>query len=242
MAFRSCHSRCRKNHRNAACEISYETIEDAANSELLHGVLDYHEKRDHKESAKQIAERLIKAGFAKRSKSKAEKDGIVTEVGPVVAESVLDFFASATGKKILRRIKELGIHPKSEKVSGKKAAELPLAGKTFVLTGTLPSMTREEATEKIEALGGHVTSVSTKTDYVNGLEPGGKLDEQRNRHSDHRQSNWKMLQPLRCPKRSARYGVVCAADSSFRGIERCASAAAGTRVPSESMGTFLLAG
>jgi DNA ligase (NAD+) len=157
----------------------HETIEDVANSDLLHGVLDYHEKRDHKESAKQIAERLIKAGFAKRSKSKAEKDGIVTEVGPVVAQSVLDFFASPTGKKTLRRMKELGIQPKSEKASAKKAAKLPLAGKTFVLTGTLPSMTREEATEKIEALGGHVTgSVSKKTDYVlAGAEPGSKFDK-----------------------------------------------------------------
>jgi DNA ligase (NAD+) len=157
----------------------HETIEDVANSDLLHGVLDYHQKRDDRESAKQIAERLTKAGFAKRSKSKAEKDGIVTEVGPVVAESVLDFFASLAGKKILRRIKELGIHPKSEKVSAKKAAELPLSGKTFVLTGTLPSMTREEATEKIEALGGHVTgSVSKKTDYVlAGTEPGSKFDK-----------------------------------------------------------------
>src|SRR5437879_3974122 len=98
----------------------HETIEDVANSELLHGVLDYYEKRDQKESDKQIAERLIKAGFAKRSKSKAEKDGIIAEVGPVVAQNVLDFFASATGKKVLRRIKELGIHPKSEKVLAKK--------------------------------------------------------------------------------------------------------------------------
>ncbi len=157
----------------------HETIEDVADSPLLRDVLDYHEKRDRKESAKQIAERLIKAGFAKRSKSKAEKDGIIAEVGPVVAQNVLDFFASATGKKVLRRIKELGIHPKSEKVSAKKAAELPLAGKTFVLTGTLPSMTREEATEKIEALGGHVAgSVSKKTDYVlAGAEPGSKLDK-----------------------------------------------------------------
>jgi DNA ligase (NAD+) len=74
---------------------------------------------------------------------------------------------------------QLGIEPKSEKVSAKKAAELPFAGKTFVLTGTLPSMTREEATEKIEALGGHVTgSVSKKTDYVfAGAEPGSKFDK-----------------------------------------------------------------
>src|SRR5438034_8645255 len=157
----------------------HETIEDVANSQLLRDVLNYREKRKQKQSATEIADRLIQAGFAKRSKSKAEKDGIVTEVGPVVAESVLNFFASMTGKKILRRLKELGIQPKSEKVSMKKAAELPLAGKTFVLTGTLPSITREEATEKIEALGGHVSSsVSKKTDYVlAGTDPGSKFDK-----------------------------------------------------------------
>jgi DNA ligase (NAD+) len=157
----------------------HDTIQDVSNSQLLRDVLDYHEKRDDKRSAKEIADRLIKSGFAKPSKSKAGKDGIVTEVGPVVAHSVLHFFASATGKKILRRLHELGIDPKSEKVSTTKAAELPLAGKAFVLTGTLPSMTREEATEKIEALGGHVTgSVSKKTDYVlAGAAPGSKFDK-----------------------------------------------------------------
>ena len=157
----------------------HDGIEDVAHSQLLRDVLNYREKREQKQSTTEIADRLIQAGFAKRSKSKAEKDGIVTEVGPVVAESVLNFFASMTGKKILRRLKELGIQPKREKVSIKKAAELPLAGRTFVLTGTLPSMTREEATEKIEALGGHVSSsVSKKTDYVlAGTEPGRKFDK-----------------------------------------------------------------
>jgi len=155
-------------------------IDEVAHSQLLRDVLEYHEKRKHKQDAKKIMERLIKAGFAKRSKSKAEKkDGIVTEVGPVVAKSVLDFFASAAGKKILQRLKQLGIQPKSEKVSAKKAAELPLVGKTFVLTGALPSITREEATDEIEALGGHVSSsVSKKTDYVlAGAEPGSKFDK-----------------------------------------------------------------
>src|SRR5213082_2805776 len=157
----------------------HNTIEDVAESQLLRDGLEYHHRREHKESAKEITKRLIKSGFGKPSKSKAGKDGIVTEVGPAVAQSVLDFFASVTGKKILRRMKELGIEPKSEKVSAKKAADLPLSGKTFVLTGILPSMTREEATEKIEALGGHVTgSVSKKTDYVlAGAEPGSKFDK-----------------------------------------------------------------
>jgi DNA ligase (NAD+) len=157
----------------------HDTIHDVSRSQLLRDVVNYHEKRDDKKSAKETADRLIKSGFAKPSKSKAGKEGIVTEVGPVVAQSVLHFFASPNGKKILRRLNELGIEPKSEKVSATKAAELPLAGKTFVLTGTLPSMTREEATEKIEALGGHVSgSVSKKTDYVlAGAEPGSKFDK-----------------------------------------------------------------
>jgi DNA ligase (NAD+) len=157
----------------------HDTIQDVSDSQLLRDVVEYHEKRDDKKTAKEIAERLLKSGFAKPSKSKVGKDGIVTEVGPVVAQSVLQFFASAAGKNILRRMKELGIQPKNEKVSAKKTAELPLAGKTFVLTGTLPSMTREEATEKIEALGGHVTgSVSKKTDYLlAGAEPGSKFDK-----------------------------------------------------------------
>jgi DNA ligase (NAD+) len=158
----------------------HQTIEDVATSKVLHEVLAYHETKGDKETTKEIAERLIKSGFAERSKSKLDKKaGIVTEVGPVVAKSVLDFFASSAGKKMLQRMKQLGIRPKSEKVSAKQMAELPLAGKTFVLTGTLPSMTREEASAKIEALGGHVGgSVSKRTDYVlAGTEAGSKLEK-----------------------------------------------------------------
>ena len=156
----------------------HETIEDIANSKLLRDVIAYHEAE--KETRNEIADRLIKSGFAEPSKSKIDKQrGIVSQVGPVVAQSVVDFFSSAAGKKILHRMKQLGIEPKSEKVSAKKMAELPLAGKTFVLTGTLPSMTRDAASGKIEALGGHVSgSVSKKTDYVlAGSEAGSKLDK-----------------------------------------------------------------
>jgi DNA ligase (NAD+) len=156
----------------------HENIEDVTDSRLLRDVLDYH--AEGKSERREIAERLIRAGFAKRSKSKIDKQsGIVTEVGPVVAKSVLDFFASDAGKKILRRMKQLGIQPKSEEISTKKAAQLPLAGKTFVLTGTLPSMTRDEATGKIEALGGHVSgSVSKNTNYVlAGAGPGSKINK-----------------------------------------------------------------
>jgi DNA ligase (NAD+) len=158
----------------------HETMEDVATSELLRDVIAYHETKDDKQKAKEIAERLIRSGFAEPSKSKIDKQrGIVTQVGPVVAERVLDFFESNAGKKILERIKQLGIEPKSEKVSATKMSNLPLAEKTFVLTGTLPSMTRGDASAKIEALGGHVSgSVTRKTDYVlAGNEAGSKLDK-----------------------------------------------------------------
>jgi DNA ligase (NAD+) len=158
----------------------HETINGVADSELLKDVVAYHQSKGNKQTATEIAERLIKSGFAEPSKSKADKQrGIVTQVGPVVAESVLDFFSSAAGRKTLQRLKQLGIKPRSEKISAKKMAELPLAGKTFVLTGTLQSMTREEASAKIDALGGHVSgSVSKKTDYVlAGNEAGSKLEK-----------------------------------------------------------------
>ncbi|HEX4350384.1 MAG TPA: NAD-dependent DNA ligase LigA [Verrucomicrobiae bacterium] len=101
------------------------------------------------------------------------------EVGPVAAASVLDYFASASGKKVLKRIHELDIKPHSEKVNVAATAAGVFAGKTIVLTGTLPTMTREEATAKIEAAGGKVTgSVSKKTDFVlAGAEAGSKLEK-----------------------------------------------------------------
>jgi len=100
----------------------------------------------------------------------------LVEVGQVAAASVLDFFASAAGKKILTRIRELHIKPQGEKISI-AAPTGAFAGKTFVLTGTLPTMSREDATAKIEAAGGKTSgSVSKKTDYVlAGADAGSKL-------------------------------------------------------------------
>jgi DNA ligase (NAD+) len=173
----------------------HEHIEDVAHSPLLRDVLDYHKKskqaiavrrKDPVEYQKlnqavaEISERLVRAGFAEQSQSKSgKKTSIVTEIGPVIANSVLEFFDSGRGKETLRKMRDLGIQPKSEKVSSTKAADRPLAGKTFVLTGTLPSMAREEASERIKALGGHVgSSVSKNTDYVvAGDAAGSKLDK-----------------------------------------------------------------
>jgi len=103
------------------------------------------------------------------------------EVGPVAAASVLDFFGSPAGQKALGRIHALGIRPKSEKLAAAARTAGVFAGKTFVLTGTLPTMSREDAAAKIEDAGGKVSgSVSRKTDFVlAGAEAGSKLEKAR---------------------------------------------------------------
>ncbi len=106
----------------------------------------------------------------------------LVEVGPVAAASVLDFFASPGGRHLLKRVHSVGIKPENEAIkTASVAAAGVFAGKTFVLTGTLPALTREAATAKIEAAGGKVSgSVSKKTDYVlAGAEAGSKLEKAR---------------------------------------------------------------
>lgn len=96
-------------------------------------------------------------------------------VGPTIAESVVRFFADRRNRHEIERLRELGVHwPRGER---RRRGEGPLAGKTFVLTGGLASMTRDEARVRIEEAGGKVTgSVSKKTDYVvAGEDPGSKL-------------------------------------------------------------------
>jgi DNA ligase (NAD+) len=105
------------------------------------------------------------------------------EVGPVAAASVLDYFASPAGTAALERIRQLGIAPQGNVVNANasSAAAGPFAGKTCVLTGTLTSMTRDEAGDLIRHGGGTVSgSVSRKTDFViAGESAGSKLDKAR---------------------------------------------------------------
>ena len=98
----------------------------------------------------------------------------VADVGPVVAASAVKFFHEPHNRKVIERLRETGVY--WDEHSGAAANAGTLAGKTFVLTGTLPGMTRDEAKEHIESAGGKVTgSVSKKTDYVvAGEEPGSK--------------------------------------------------------------------
>jgi DNA ligase (NAD+) len=98
-------------------------------------------------------------------------------VGPVIAKKVADFFADERHRQDLSRLRELGVRWPKSKTRASAAREGTLAGKSFVLTGTLPTLSRTEASERIEAAGGKVTgSVSKKTDYVvAGDAAGSKL-------------------------------------------------------------------
>ncbi len=100
----------------------------------------------------------------------------IRDVGPAVAESIYKWFRETRNIKLLEKLEKVGVRFEKEKrVSAK------LAGKSFILTGSLESMSRDEAKEKIRALGGDVSeSVSKKTDYVvAGGEPGSKYEKAR---------------------------------------------------------------
>lgn len=101
---------------------------------------------------------------------------VTSELEYEVCKNIAEFFDSENGGKVLRRMEKIGIRPMSEEISAKKIFELPFAGKTFVLTGTLPSLSRDEASELIRKASGNVTgSVSKNTDYVlAGDNPGSK--------------------------------------------------------------------
>ena len=97
-------------------------------------------------------------------------------VGPKMAERIHEQLADEQMRALIEDLRSVGVRMEEE---GPPPGEGPLAGKTFVLTGTLPDLTREEATERIAAAGGRVTSsVSKKTDYVvAGESAGSKLEK-----------------------------------------------------------------
>ncbi len=99
----------------------------------------------------------------------------VGEVGPKIAESIAEFFGNAANQKLVERLRKASLTMEGQK----KRRGTKLAGKTFVLTGTLAHFTRDEAKKLIEDAGGKVTgSVSKKTDYVvAGADAGSKLDK-----------------------------------------------------------------
>jgi DNA ligase (NAD+) len=106
----------------------------------------------------------------------AEQLQTIEGIGPVTAQSIVEWFAHRPNRALVAKLKKAGV--RIQEARGKKAATQTtgaLAGKAFVITGTLPTMSREEATEFIKSKGGKVTdSVSKKTNYlVVGADPGG---------------------------------------------------------------------
>ena len=101
----------------------------------------------------------------------------VEEVGPRISQAILEFFAQPANRALVASLRHAGVDMTAEK----KQRSAQLAGLTFVLTGTLPTLTREDAKQKIEAAGGKTAgSVSKKTSYVvAGEEAGSKLDKAR---------------------------------------------------------------
>jgi DNA ligase (NAD+) len=180
---------------------THQSLKDLADSPLLRDIRDLGQKEAERanisprsrknppKTAQELALRQARydqlrteiAEIEARLKENGAKQKM-PEVGPVAAASVLDFFASAKGKQLLDRLDQLGIAPESGQAPPEEASTAkPLAGQTFVLTGGLASMTRDEAFERIRALGGTVSeSVSRKTSFlIVGSDPGSKLEKAR---------------------------------------------------------------
>jgi DNA ligase (NAD+) len=119
-------------------------------------------------------------GLARLAKATAAEIAAVRGVGPAIAEAVAGFFAEPRNRKLIARLEKLGVQTTEPRAAPGEGGG-PLAGQTFVVTGTLPSLSRARAVELIEAAGGHVTdSVSKKTTaVVVGADAGSKLEKAR---------------------------------------------------------------
>ncbi len=167
----------------------HRSFAELVNSPLLAAVLRRAALEDEKERESPSSKKNPPKDEAERERRKARRTaidaelaalaggilaGVPSDIGPAVAASVVEFFASVPGRRLLEKLKDLGIDPQ-----GTVLAAGVFTGKTFVLTGTLPTMKREEAEQRILAAGGKVSgSVSKKTSYVlAGAEAGSKLDK-----------------------------------------------------------------
>jgi DNA ligase (NAD+) len=126
-------------------------------------------------TAKQLAEHF--GDFEHIRTASEEELRQVRDVGPEVARSIAHFFAQRQNRQVIDKLLKAGVH--FPKVTARRTGKF--SGQTFVLTGTLASMTRPEAQKRIEALGGKVSSsVSKQASYVVvGEDPGSKLDKAR---------------------------------------------------------------
>jgi DNA ligase (NAD+) len=129
------------------------------------------------QGARLLARRF--GSMANLARASETEIGEIHGIGPAIAGAVSAFFAATANRRLIERLDRLGLTMTEPNVA--EAGAGPLAGQTFVITGTLPGLSREEASRRIEAAGGHVTgSVSSKTSaLVAGAAPGSKLDKAR---------------------------------------------------------------
>ncbi len=132
---------------------------------------------------KTTAELLVQhfASIDELATATVEQLAAIEGVGPITAESIVDWFRVEDNRQLVEELKALGVNTQRLPEEAPAAAESPVRGKTFVLTGTLPHLTRKEAEELIKRAGGRVaSSVSRHTDYVVvGENPGSKYDRAR---------------------------------------------------------------
>ncbi|HJQ65248.1 MAG TPA: NAD-dependent DNA ligase LigA [Gemmatimonadales bacterium] len=115
--------------------------------------------------------------LAMLAKASTEEIGAIRGIGPSIAEAVAGFFANPVNRRLVERLGKLGVN--LEEARSAPGGSGPLAGQTYVLTGTLPTLSRDAATQLIESAGGHLSdSVSRKTTaVVAGDSPGSKLEK-----------------------------------------------------------------
>jgi DNA ligase (NAD+) len=126
--------------------------------------------------------RLLARHFGTMAKlAKAGMDGVaeIRGVGPAIAEAVAGFFATPANHRLIERLEKLGVNMKEPHAGPGDGGAGPLTGQSYVVTGTLPTLSREAATQLIESAGGHVSDgVSRKTTaVVVGETPGSKLEK-----------------------------------------------------------------
>jgi len=124
-------------------------------------------------------ERIQRENTRRRNRGEPQVEPVLAGVGPEIMESVANFLGQQHNRDVIGELLQAGVTP--EAIARRPRSAGKLAGRTFVLTGTLPNLTREAAAERIQAEGGRVTgSVSKKTDYVvAGVEAGSKLEKAR---------------------------------------------------------------
>jgi DNA ligase (NAD+) len=124
-------------------------------------------------------ERIQKENTRRRSRGESLLEPILPGVGPEIMQSVANFVRQPHNRDVIRALLARGVAPESAPATKRRGGKLD--GRTFVLTGALPNLTREEAAARIVAKGGRVTgSVSKKTDYVvAGTDPGSKYEKAR---------------------------------------------------------------